>query len=225
MEGEVFFTSNFLEFFKELAANNNKEWFDIHRSRYEEFVKVPMRNFVTRLIVELSKEDKGIETNPSNCIFRINRDVRFSKNKTPYKLHTSAVIASDGKKNRDGGGIYIELGPEKFALGGGAYQPDKDDLFDIRESIARRPQEFSAALRDKDFVRYWGELQGEKNKILPPEFKSASVICPEIAHKQYFYWAEIEAEIVTSTKLLPTVLEYYRASSSVRIFLTKSLRK
>jgi uncharacterized protein (TIGR02453 family) len=87
-----------LDFFKELAANNHKDWFDSNRKRYEESVKKPFSNFVSQFICELAAIDSEFnELTASECVFRINRDIRFSKDKTPYKSTCSAVVAPGGK--------------------------------------------------------------------------------------------------------------------------------
>lgn len=219
-----YFTPDFLQFFKDLAANNNKDWFDANRKRYETNVKKPMEKFVADLAAEIVKDDKTVETKPSDCIFRINRDIRFSKDKTPYKLHTSAVVARGGKKSEGGGGIYVELGPEKLAFAGGAYQPDKDTIQDLREAIAKNPKSFMKAVSDKTFAKYWGDVQGERNKVLPAEFKEVLKDCPYIANKQWYHWAELDSKIILSDKLLKTVLDYYHAAKPVRDFLEKAIR-
>lgn len=220
-----YFSPDFLQFFKDLAANNNKDWFDANRKRYESNVKKPMEIFVAEALKEVYKNDKSLEVKPGECIFRINRDIRFSKDKTPYKLHTSAVISKTGKKVEGIGGIYVELGPEKLALAGGAYQPDKDALLDIREAIAKNPKALMKAVNDKAFAKHWGDIQGERNKVLPAEFKEVVDDCPYIANKQLYYWVELDSKIITSDKLMKTVVDYYTAATPVREFLEKAVRK
>src|SRR5690606_4197407 len=95
----AYFTSDFIEFFKELAANNNKEWFDENRERYQKNVKIPFEKFVAALMAELKKDDPELTGDPKKAIFRINRDIRFAKDKTPYKLNRSAAISKYGKKD------------------------------------------------------------------------------------------------------------------------------
>lgn len=214
-----YFSPDFLQFFKELAANNNKEWFDAHRKRYEIGVKKSMEVFVADALKALYK---NVDVKPGECIFRINRDIRFSKDKTPYKLHASAVISNRGKKVEEVGGIYVELGPEKLALGGGAYQPDKEALLDIRDAIAAKPKEWLNALNHPDFKKYWGEIKGERNKVLPAEYKMLLKEVPTIANKQFYYWTELYPQIIVSDKLMDTVLEHYHAATAVRQFLERA---
>jgi hypothetical protein len=125
----TFFEPDFLQFFKDLAPNNNKDWFDVNRKRYEEIVKIPFKKFVQHVISEMAKKDSAFKSlEAKDCIFRINRDVRFSKEKQPYKLMVSAVISPKGKKDKAINGVYFELTPEHVRVYGGVYEIEKDDL-------------------------------------------------------------------------------------------------
>ena len=93
-----YFEKAFITFFKDLENNNNKEWFHSHKKRYENDVKNPMVRFVTDVVEELKNLDSGITIDPKKCIGRINRDIRFSKDKTPYKIRTFAQIIKEIKK-------------------------------------------------------------------------------------------------------------------------------
>ena len=95
------FEKDFIDFFKELAQNNNKEWFDSNRKRYESSIKKPFKEFISKLISEIQLHDSEVLIEPKDAIFRINRDIRFSKDKTPYKLQTSAIVSAGGRKNRE----------------------------------------------------------------------------------------------------------------------------
>jgi uncharacterized protein (TIGR02453 family) len=122
-------TENYRQFFMDLAPNNNAEWFNTNRKRYEKDVKVPFNNLVNALIEKLAVIDsnlKGIKA--SDCIFRINRDIRFSKDKTPYKLQMSAAIAPGGKKNMTYPGFYFEATPEGINIYGGVYMAEKKPI-------------------------------------------------------------------------------------------------
>lgn len=219
-----YFNQDYLQFFKDLAANNNRDWFQANKKRYESSVKKPFELFVADLISELKKHDKSINIKPSDAIFRINRDIRFSKDKTPYKLNASAVISRDGRKTDGASGVYVELGPEKLALAGGIYMPDKDKLQDIRDGIAKNPKSFMKVLSDKTFVKVWGELQGEKNKILPAEHKKVAEVCPYIYNKQFYFWVELEPKIILTDKLMKTVVDHYLAGKPVGDFLNAQLK-
>ncbi|MDZ7845517.1 MAG: DUF2461 domain-containing protein [Owenweeksia sp.] len=112
-----YFTKDFLDFFKELAANNDKDWFDDNRQRYAISVKEPFKNFIGDLIENIRSEDPRVQISAKDAIFRINRDIRFSPNKAPYKLDRSAIISPAGRKDHSVPGYYISLGPEFIHMG------------------------------------------------------------------------------------------------------------
>lgn len=222
---EKIFTPDFLNFFIELAPNNNKDWFDQNRSRYEKNVKEPFKYFVQQLITEFSKIDpKFKETEPKDCIFRINRDIRFSKDKSPYKLQVSAVISPEGKKSRAIDGIYIELTPEHVRVYGGVYEVDKDDLQSIREGIAKNLNEFRKLISNQDFRKVFGELRGEKNKVLPKELKNAGEQEPLMYNKQWYFFTEFDPEIILEQDLIRRVIEVYKVARPVEQFFNRFIK-
>ena len=132
----AFFTGDFLQFFIDLAPNNNKDWFDLNRKRYENSVKEPFKKFVQHMIDEIAKKDKAFkDIEAKDCIFRINRDIRFSSDKTPYKMNVSAVVAPEGKKSKAVNGVYFELSPEHVRVYGGVYEIDKEEKLVIVQEI------------------------------------------------------------------------------------------
>lgn len=219
-----YFDASFATFYKNLAANNNRDWFLANKADYEKNVKKPFERFVGALIETMAKHDKRIaELVPSQAIFRINRDVRFSKDKTPYKLHSSAVVSAGGKKSERDPGIYVEMGPEKVAIAGGIYMPGKEELADIRAAIAAEPKKWKKAVESPDFVKYWGDVQGEKNKVLPADLKELAKEIPHLYNKQFYYWVELDTKWITSDKLISKIEEHYVAAKPVSQFLAAAL--
>ena len=140
------FTNEYHKFFTGLAKNNKKEWFDKNRKIYDEHVKVPFRGFVEEMIVRIHADNPDVLINANEAIFRINRDIRFSKDKTPYKTHMSAFISPGGRKAKEDPGFYFQLGVEGIRIYSGIHQPDKDNLEKIRRSIAKNHEEFSVII-------------------------------------------------------------------------------
>ena len=220
----VFFGKDFLDFFIELAPNNNKDWFDLNRDRYAKSVREPFREFVAHMIKLMSDEMPELkELEPKHCTFRINRDIRFSKDKTPYKLRMSALITPGGKKKRaeDARGVYFELGPEYVRVYGGIYEADKDDLYNIREGIAAEPIGFKKLYTDKKFRKIYGDIHGAKNKVIPKEFKEAGTEEPMIYNKQWYFFAEYEPETLLSNDLDKKILECHNAALPLKSYLNK----
>ena len=221
----AWFTNDFNGFFKDLAKNNNKEWFDANRKRYEESVKKPFEAFTSEVIKRIAKHDKTITIGPKEAIFRINKDIRFSKDKTPYKLNTSAIISPAGRKDHATPGIYFELGPESVKFYGGAYQPEKDQLEKIRTAILRDGKGFRKAIEGKAFTTLVGTVKGEVNKVLAPEFKAMMAKEPLIANKQFYVGAELPAKLVADAKLMEVLMDHYQAMCPFNAWLAAAMRK
>ena len=222
----AFFNPDFLQFFIDLAPNNNKDWFDLNRKRYENNVKEPFKFFVQHVINEIAKKDISFkELEAKDCIFRINRDIRFSKEKSPYKMMVSAVVASNGKKSKAVNGVYFEFGPEHVRVYGGVYEIDKDDLLTVREGIAADIPAFQKAYNNPVFKDVFGNILGEKNKIIPKELKEAAEKEPLIFNKQWYFYTQFEPEMVLDDKLDQLILNCYEAGRPVESFFNKLIKR
>ena len=218
-----YFTEDFLDFFKELAANNHKDWFDENRKRYKNSVKEPFDHFVGDLILNIRKLDSRVLIEAKDATFRINRDIRFSPNKEPYKLDRSAVISSAGRKDHSVPGFYLSFGPEKTMFGGGAYFMPADKLASTRAYIAANQKEFTKVRSNPTFKKYFTEIKGEENKRLPKELQEAAEQEPMLYKKQLYYMTELEPEIILQDNLMDVALEYYNAARQFQDFLSDSM--
>lgn len=222
----IHFKRDFIDFFIELASNNNKEWFDANRVRYEKNVRDPFKDFVQHIIDLIAKDQPEFkEVLAKDCIFRINRDIRFSKDKTPYKMMVSAVVAPEGKKSKAVNGVYFELSPEHVRVYGGIYEIDKDDLYSVREGIVANLKEFQQAYNHPQFKKVFGKILGDTNKLLPKEFKEAAEIEPLIFNKQWYFYAQFESDLILSDKLDTTILECFEAGKPVENFFNKLIKR
>lgn len=219
----AYFTADFIDFFKELAANNHKDWFDANRKRYKQSVQEPFKSFVQEMINRARAEDPAIDIEPKDAIFRINRDIRFSADKTPYKTNVSAIIGPGGKKNKEYPGMYVELGPEAVSLYGGAYLLEKDRLQRLREYIASHPKEFEKAINDPGFKKHFGQIHGEQNKRLPKELQSAAENQPLIFNNQFYYYTTFPPDLATKAPFPDKLMEAHQAAKPVRGFLIKGM--
>jgi uncharacterized protein (TIGR02453 family) len=222
----IYFDSDFVDFFKELAPNNNKDWFDVNRKRYTDIIKEPFKAFVAKLIEELSQRNPKLkDLEPKDCIFRINRDIRFAKDKTPYKMNVSALVAAGGKKNDAGEGCYVEFGPEHVRIYGGLYEPDKVSLLKIRQGIAADPKPFQKLYSEKEFKKLFCEIRGDKNKIIPKEVKAAAEVEPLIFNKQFYYFHQMDPTVLTEEGLMDQILHCYDVARPVEQYFSKILNK
>jgi uncharacterized protein (TIGR02453 family) len=153
-----------LNFLKDLAANNNREWFTENKGRYEA-AKADFEKFIDALIPKIAVFDKSVAHNTAkSCVYRIYRDVRFSKDKSPYKTHLGAYITSSSKKSEvnSTAGYYMHIEDGSSILAGGAYTPPTDWLNAIRQEIDYNTEEFKKIINGKDFKKYFGDIEGEK---------------------------------------------------------------
>lgn len=220
-----YLNENYRNFFIDLAPNNNSEWFNTNRKRYENDIKIPFTNLVTALITQLATLDKNLNgVKAFDCIFRINRDIRFSKDKTPYKLNMSAAIAPGGRKNMTYPGFYFEATPEGINIFGGVYMTEKVQLESIRYLIANNLKSFETLITESDFVKlFGGEILGEKQVRLAPELKVAAEKQPLIYNKQFYFKAELDESFIIKENLVAILCDYFKTARPVSEFLCKSL--
>lgn len=218
-----YFSPDFIKFFKELEKHNNREWFEKNKERYNASVKEPFKSFVEEMIVRLHFEDERINIEAKDAIFRIYRDIRFSKDKTPYKTHASALISPHGRKDLELPGFYFELSHNGVGIYGGAYMIDKNHLKNLRRFIASNIKEFELLLNNKAFRKYFGELKGEKGKRLDKEFEEPLKKQPLIANKQFYYGVELPSSEILNPKLPEIFVKHYKSARELNIFLAEGL--
>lgn len=218
-----YFTQDYLEFFKDLSRNNNKEWFHANKKRYEESVKKPFSNFVSALINEVQKYDKSVNLEPKDCISRINRDIRFSKDKTPYNLYLNAFVSEGGKKNKSIPGLYVRLSPEMIGVLGGCYGLEKKQLANLRHNLAKDSTVINQLINNKQFIKHFGEIKGDKMKRIPKDLQAAAEHEPLILHKNLYYMTELEPNLIYSDKLLPKIMARYKIMLPINVFLKNAI--
>ncbi len=167
-------------FLRELSVNNNREWFADNKPFYLE-AKEAFVELTAGMISDIAETDREVaELQPSGCIFRIYRDIRFSKDKTPYKTHFDAFIAKKGGRKSQYAGYYIHVMPEKSLLGGGVYAPIPEILKLLRKEIYNFPEEFKSILNNPEFKMMFGDLYEHKLKNVPKgfpkDFKDAELL-------------------------------------------------
>jgi uncharacterized protein (TIGR02453 family) len=218
------FDKSFIDFFKQLSENNTTAWFAEHKKQYEQSVKNPFKAFTEEMIKRIQKHQPEVQIGAADAISRINKDIRFSKDKTPYNTHVSANISSQGKKSKEEPGFYFQLSHEGVQVYGGAYMVEPVSLQRLRTNIAGNLKKFTALYNDKDFKEKFGVLQGEKNKKLPDDLKAVAEKEPLIANKQFFYTASLKPKFVTQADLADVLMEYYKAGKKMNDFLKEGLK-
>jgi uncharacterized protein (TIGR02453 family) len=196
-------------FLTDLAANNNRDWFNLNKDRFLT-IKNEFDQFIDKLIPRVREIDRQLGlVEAKECVFRIYRDVRFSTNKEPYKYHLGAYIANGGRKSRFAG-YYLHLQPKQSFLAAGAYLPPPEILKEIRYEIVDNTSEYLKIIKNSNFVKYYNEISGEKGKLVPKGFPKDFLYVDLIKFKSYeigynltddmFLSGEVEMEIINAIK-------------------------
>jgi uncharacterized protein (TIGR02453 family) len=203
------------QYLAELAENNQRAWFVMNKPRYD-ILRTEFLELTTRLIAGVAKFDPAVAAcNPRKALFRINRDLRFSRDPRPYKTHFSAAITASGlKKPSQGGGpaYYFHVDENgQLLIAGGEYLPPPDRLRQIRHRLIDDAAGFSAVLKDRKLRAAYGDLQQEGKLTRPP--KGFAIDTPHaeyLRHKSFIVWNERSVDGMSGDELERVVLKNFR---------------
>lgn len=188
-------TRDLVRFLEELSENNNRAWFVMNKPRYD-ILRAEFLELVTSVIAAVARFDPAVAAcNPKKALFRINRDMRFSRDKSPYKTHFSASITASGlKKPSQGGGpaYYFHIDQTgQLLIAGGEYMPPADRLRAIRQHVVADAAGFRKALKDKRLHTRYGDLRDEGKLVrLPKGFENECELGDYLKHKSFIVWTE-----------------------------------
>ena len=209
-----------LDFLTAIKCNNNRDWFLANRPSYLD-AKDNFESFVQGVIDRIILFDpiiKGLEA--KSCVFRINRDIRFSNDKSPYKSHFGAFIVRGGKKNGDKyAGYYFHIEPGASIMAGGAYTPPAPWLSAIREKISDSPEEFMKITGEKDFIKYFKSIDGEKLKTAPKGYPKDHPQIELLKYKSYLVVNEAPDKLVLSKDYMDHVVKTFKAMKPLNNYL------
>lgn len=200
-----------LKFLSDLKRNNNKPWFDENRERYEA-AREDFTLFIQNVIDSFAKKDPSIaHLRAKDCMFRINRDVRFSKDKSPYKTNFGAYINGEGKKSLNGG-YYFHFEPGNSFMGGGIWMPEAPQLAKLRQEIDYNLADFKKIISSKKFRDVYGGLSNEKEYVLtrvPKGYEADNPAAEYLKHKSFVATAAVsDAELKEKSLVAKTVKAY-----------------
>ena len=214
-----------LKFLKELKKNNNREWFEKNRKLYDN----AKQNFIDvthEIIVQFGKIDPNIaHLEAKKSVFRLNRDVRFSKDKSPYKTNMGMFLSKSGK-NATHAGYYFHLEPGACFIGGGLYMPMPDILLKVRQEIDYSWKEFNKIISDKKFVRHYKELNPAKEYTLirPPKGYDAENPAIEfIKMKTWITGKNISDAELMDKKLIKNTVNSFEALQPLVQFFNRAI--
>ncbi len=199
--------SSNLEFLKQVKKNNNRDWFNAHKERYLKEHK-DLEVFADALLLEMNKHDVIETATGKKSLHRIYRDVRFSKEKTPYNIHWGGSFKRAGKQRR--GGYYFHIESGNTFLAGGFWGPEPGDLKRIRDEFAYDTKEIRKILKSKTLVKTFGTLYGEKIKTTPKGFDAESEAIDLLRYKQFILMKHFTDKEVLSESFLKNVNQTFK---------------
>ncbi len=184
---------DYFDFFNELKANNNREWFTDNKQRFRDSVQEPLASFVEAMAPRLKKVSKQFVADPrlnGGSVFRIYKDVRFSKDKTPYKTHGAVQFRHALGKDAHAPGFYVHLAPDEVFYGGGIWGPPSPQLLRIREAIRDKGAAWDKATTSAAFKKRFGDIRGDGLTRPPRGFEAEDPRINDIKRKSFFAMAE-----------------------------------
>ncbi len=215
-----------LQFLKQLKKNNNKEWFDANRKSYEA-ARNDFASFVQNVIDKFCKTDTTFASvKAKDCLFRINRDVRFSKDKSPYKTNMGAYFNAAGKNSMTAG-YYLHISPSESFVGGGMYNPDTEALKKIRQEIDYSFNEFSSIITNKKFKAVYAKglnNNGEIKLSRPPKgYDENNKAIEFLKLKSIVATSPLKDEQLTNKQFTKTIIKAFEALRPLVLFLNTAV--
>lgn len=217
------FPAEALAFYRGLARNNTREWFQPRKAVYDEKVKAPMIELVTALNQAMMSFAPDYVTDAGKAIYRIYRDTRFSPDKTPYKTQIAASFARRGAEKHGAAGYYFALSHKGVDVGGGIYMPPPETLLAVRMYLAENHGDYRRLTAAAAIKRLFGAVQGEQLSRVPKGFSADHPAADLLRFKQFLLFATLGPEIITTPKLFAELEKRFRAMSPFLDFLNAPL--
>jgi len=221
---EIYIMRPYLTFLKELAIHNSKEWMDENKKSYQD-TKAEFLEDVAVILKGVSEwEPEMLVFKPKDCVFRQNRDVRFSANKMPYKTNFAAYFSPKGKKS-EGPGYYLHLSPGSSFIGGGIYNPMSETLKKIRTEIDYSGGELEKIESNKEFQSFFGKIDGEKLKTSPRDYDSDHQYIDYLRLKSFTVHSPLSDKDIESGNFINLALDGFRKLKPLQDFLSKAIEE
>lgn len=203
---------DFFAFFRELKANNNRAWFEDNKQRYRDHVQAPLSAFVSAMAPRVAKISKNFVCDPrpnGGSVFRIHRDVRFSKDKRPYKENAGCYFRHAAGRDAPAPGFYMHFAPGDVFFGGGSYMPEPKALGHIRDAIVSRPAVWKKV----------GEVRGDALTRPPRGYDPEHPLIADIKRKSFYSGREATEKLACSPALVGDVAAAFKSITPLMRFL------
>jgi uncharacterized protein (TIGR02453 family) len=219
------FPEDFFKFFNELKKNNNRDWFAINKPRYLESVVQPMGGYIISIAPHLKRIAPFYKADPrpyGGSMFRIYRDARFSKDKTPYKTHAACHFRHEAGRDAHAPGFYLHIETDRISIGGGIWRPPAKQLGLIREFIADNPAAWEKLARSPATKKMDG-IKGDSLKRPPRGYNAEARHIGDLKRKSFFLMTEFDADLALSPALVSESARVFRDVAKLNHFITDAL--
>ena len=217
------FSPDALSFLRALKRNNRREWFQPRKEKYESLIKAPMLELVECLNHEFARFAPHYITPPQKAVYRIYRDTRFSKDKTPYKTHISCIFPRSNAVKREGAVFYFHFTEKELLMFGGVWGPERDELLAYRTLIQESHEELAAILAEPKLRKAFGKLQGEQLSRMPKGFPVDHPAEALLRQRQWYLEDTIDAKVITSPKLTQELARRFELMTPFVEFMNRPL--
>lgn len=222
---ERYFTQASFDFLSQLSSNNNRQWFADNKHRYEETIRTPALEFITAMADELaiiSPHFLAVAKKVGGSLMRIHRDMRFSKDKCPYKTNIGIQFRHEMGKDVHAPGFYVHIEPEECFVGVGIWRPDSSALGKIRDAIVENGDTWLAASGDKQFNKKFA-LSGESLTNPPRGYAKDHPLLDDLKRKDFIAICNLNDTSISSARFKKQVVERFEAAAPYMKFLCKAL--
>jgi uncharacterized protein (TIGR02453 family) len=220
------FPADTQKFLKQLKENNNRQWFSENKARYEALVMEPALDFIAAMEEPLKKVSPfftAIPKRSGGSMMRVYRDIRFSKDKTPYKPFVGIHFRHEAGKDAHAPGFYFHIGTDEVFLGAGIWHPEPAVLEQIRFAIDDQPERWKKIVRNKLLTRVF-EFDGERLKRPPKNYDAHHPLIEDLKWKDHFVLAYLPEAAITSAELVPQVASHFKITAPYMRFLCDAVR-
>jgi uncharacterized protein (TIGR02453 family) len=220
------FPKDFFVFFRELSANNERGWFEGNKSRFKDSVQAPMSEFIAAIAPHIARVSRHFIADPrphGGSMFRIYRDVRFSKDKRPYKEHGACQFRHRLGRDVHAPGFYVHLAPSEVFVGAGLWMPDAEPLSKIRSAIAGQPAAWKEIVSEPRFVKIFGAIEDEQLRRPPRGFDPLHPFIDDIRRKSFVVGSDFSEKAARSGHFVKEAGESFSAAGPFMRFLCGAL--
>ena len=222
---DQYFTQASLDFLNQLAVNNDRGWFDDHKQQYEDTVRTPALRFITDItddLMAISPHFRAIPKKVGGSLMRVHRDIRFGKDKRPYKTNIGIHFRHEVGKDVHAPGFYLHIEPGGCFVGAGIWRPDSRALNKIRDAIVEKMKAWKAASDEQDFIGQF-VLSGESLRNPPRGYSKDHPLLEDLKRKDFIATSALSEKSVTSPQLMGQVVERFRLAQPYVRFLCNAL--